>query len=199
LKKYFLILFLFMFVEYYESLPSTNDRVRELMLQTPPKLPALVVAKQQTAGRGRPGKSWWSGKGALLMSIGLDLQSVGLNRHELVNLSPVVGNVLVEILQRRFLFGTRVSVRLPNDIYADGKKIAGILIESPSPQFAVIGIGMNVNNSFADIPPELQQELSERKITSLIDLCGQETAIPPLVADVWCSLLQKLPLSDKII
>ncbi|MDR0869796.1 MAG: biotin--[acetyl-CoA-carboxylase] ligase [Planctomycetaceae bacterium] len=188
-----------MLIEYHDLLPSTNDRVKELLKQEePPKMPILVVAKRQTAGRGRTGKTWWSPDGALLMSAGFDIGAFNLKRDDLSAAALTAGEIICGVLREHFAFGNRVQIRLPNDVYIDGKKVAGVLIESPLPRYAVIGIGMNVNNRTADIPPEQQAVLEQRQITSLIDILGSTAKIPVLTADIFFRLkqhLQKNPVS----
>jgi BirA family biotin operon repressor/biotin-[acetyl-CoA-carboxylase] ligase len=165
-------------IEYYETIFSTNDRVKELLKQTrPPELPCLVVAKQQTAGRGRGNKVWWSGKGSLLMSLGLDLPSISLTRNDLPEFSFAAAQSVIKILRRRLPEKHLVTLHEPNDVYVDGKKICGILTESPKPEYAVLGIGLNINNRSADVPPEFRTELEKRQITSMIDILGDETPI----------------------
>lgn len=180
-------------IEYHESISSTNDRVKELLKQAEAvKLPCLVVTKRQTAGRGRNGKAWWSANGSLLMSLGVDLKTQGLKRDDLSRLSLSVGETVLEMLRDRFGFAERITIHPPNDVYIDGKKIAGILIESPLPRYAVIGVGINVNNRMSDIPPQWQTVLEQRQITSLIEYTGTVTDIPPLIVDFLLRLDYKV-------
>lgn len=62
-----------------------------------------------------------------------------------------------------------VSVKHPNDVCLDGRKIAGILIESPTPELVVIGVGANLNSSVSDAPEEIQA-----RFVSLADVCHAE-------------------------
>ncbi len=175
-------------IEFHCTLPSTSDRVAEL-LKKPilPALPCLVLAQRQTAGRGRDGKSWWSGSGSLLMSLGLDAQTLGMTRDNFPELSVLTAQALIETLRPRLSKKHEIALHCPNDVYVDGKKISGILLESPLPRFVIVGVGVNVNNSLQNIPMEtpreLQEELEKRQITSLIDLLGRKTSIPALVAE----------------
>ena len=176
-------------IEYYENIPSTSDRVKELLQQpVKPALPCLVVAGSQTAGRGRGNKRWWSGKGAILMSIGIELSSDFLTRDQLPTYSATVAWSIIKVLQR-YLPHHSVEFKLPNDILVDGKKICGILLESPTPQYVILGIGLNVNNRLCDIPDEFLQTLPAQPMTSMIDLLGIQT-------DIIClrdELLAELP------
>jgi len=171
-------------LEYHEEIPSTNDRVQELLRQpVKPKLPCLVIAKRQTAGRGRGNKRWWSGDGALLMSLGLELTPETLDRDQLPTLSVATGQAVIRVLTR-YLPQHTLELHLPNDVYADGKKICGILLESPTPQYAILGIGLNVNNRLRDIPPEFADDLTSRSITSMFELLGKETDIDRLLDEL---------------
>ena len=171
-------------LEYYDEIPSTNDRVQELLRQpTKPKLPCLVVAKRQTAGRGRGNKRWWSSEGAILMSLGFELSPEFLTRDQLPTFSAATAQSVTHVLTR-YLPQHKLEVHLPNDVYVDGKKICGILLESPSPLYAILGIGLNVNNRLHDVPPEFLADLADRPITSMIELLNRETDISQLMAEL---------------
>ena len=171
-------------LEYHESIPSTNDRVKELLRQkVKPLLPCLVAAKLQTAGRGRGNKRWWSGEGAILMSLGFELSPVNFSREELPTLSIKSAQSVAHILSR-YLPQHKIEVHPPNDVYVDGKKICGILLESPTPQYGILGIGLNVNNRLCGVPPEF----ADQPITSMIDLLGKETDSARLTSELLCEL-----------
>lgn len=122
-------------VRVYQETRSTQDIAKTFAPQ-----PALIVADQQTAGRGRLGRSWLSSPGSsVLMSI---TYPINANRQSHDWLSMLTGVAVAEAVQ--FLV-PRATVRLkwPNDVMVSGKKLAGILIETAS-NSAVIGIGMNV-------------------------------------------------------
>ena len=170
--------------EYYEEVASTNDRVQELLRQSEEtKLPCLVVAKRQTAGRGRGNKRWWSGEGAILMSLGFELSPKFLTRDQLPTFSATIARWVVNVLNRH-LPEHKLEVRLPNDVLVEGKKICGILLESPTPQYGILGIGLNVNNRLCDMPSELLAEVHNRPITSMIELLGKETDITRLIDEL---------------
>ena len=174
--------------EYHEEIPSTNDRMKEMLMQPDkPRLPCLVVANRQTAGRGRGDKRWWSGEGALLMSLGVELSSGWLTRDQLPILSVAVAQSVINVLHR-YLPQHHIELRLPNDVYVEGKKIGGILLESPAPQYGIVGIGLNVNNRLGDIPPDFLDDLAKRSITSMIELLGRETGIPRLTEELLTEL-----------
>jgi BirA family biotin operon repressor/biotin-[acetyl-CoA-carboxylase] ligase len=158
-------------VEIHDTLASTNDRARELAADAHVDLPVLVVARQQTAGRGRGQHSWWSADGALTFSILFDTASIGGHAKSLPQLSlttavaicDALGNVVSKdnhpTVDVSPTASERVGIKWPNDIILDGGKVCGILIESPggaSPakDRLIIGIGINVNNSWRSAPRE---------------------------------------------
>ena len=116
----------------------------------------MVFAEEQTAGRGRMGRPWLSPpRSGLLFSVVL--------RPELEvqqsNLLTVVSAVAVaEALQERLALHARI--RWPNDITIRDRKVAGILVEGRSlatGSVFVLGIGVNVNASLDEFPPELRE------------------------------------------
>jgi BirA family biotin operon repressor/biotin-[acetyl-CoA-carboxylase] ligase len=142
--------------------------------------PVLLVAERQTAGRGRLGRSWASGDGdALTFSLGLPLAPADWS-----GLSLAVGVSLAESLH------PDVQLKWPNDLWLEGRKLGGILIETAStagdaavPRHAVIGVGLNVAPRPADglgIPPAWLQE----RLPGLEPGEALGRVVPPLVAAV---------------
>lgn len=153
--------------EYRRSLTSTNDRAAQRAAEETADLPLLVVADEQTAGRGRGGNRWWTGPGALAFSLLVDAQTVAAseNRSPLVALAAAVG--VVDAVAP-LLPGHDVGLHWPNDIYAAGGKLAGILVEVLSNRRHIIGIGVNTNNTAAHAPPELHAS-----VATMRDLAGR--------------------------
>jgi BirA family biotin operon repressor/biotin-[acetyl-CoA-carboxylase] ligase len=113
---------------------STNERAKELAAAGAPH-GTLVTADEQTAGRGRQGRAWTAPPGsAVLMSLVLrDLDE----SHELLPLAAAVA--VCEAVP------VEAAVKWPNDVWVDGRKLAGILIEGrPQEGWAVLGVGLNV-------------------------------------------------------
>jgi BirA family biotin operon repressor/biotin-[acetyl-CoA-carboxylase] ligase len=179
-------------VERFDSLPSTNDYLKQLLTgketsqKELPRLPCIVSAETQTAGRGRGNNIWWSGSGSLAVSLGWNLQDKGINREQLPLLAPAVADAVIQAVKNTVEFNWQniLTIKLPNDIYAEGKKLGGILIESPGPLYAVIGIGLNVNNSVKNIPFEFQETFTNREITSLVNITERETDLNELTAEI---------------
>lgn len=122
---------------------STNARARELAERGAPH-GTLVTAAEQTAGRGRQGRTWSAPPGrALLCSVVI---------RDPPRLLPVAAGVAVaEIV------GSGARIKWPNDVLVEGLKVAGILAEGrPQEGWSVIGIGLNVAVRVDDFPPELR-------------------------------------------
>jgi BirA family biotin operon repressor/biotin-[acetyl-CoA-carboxylase] ligase len=121
---------------------STNARARELAARGAPH-GTLVTATQQSAGRGRQGRTWVAPPGrALLCSLLV---------REPPRLLPLAAGVAVaEVV------GCHAQLKWPNDVLVRGRKVAGVLVEGrPQERWAVVGIGLNVAVPEDDFPPEL--------------------------------------------
>ncbi len=122
---------------------STNDRARALAVAGAPH-GTLVTAGEQTAGRGRQGRTWSAPAGsALLMSLVL---------RDPPPLLPLAAGVAVAEVA-----GPDAEIKWPNDVLLDGLKVAGILVEGrPLEGWSVLGVGMNVAVAVADLAVELR-------------------------------------------
>ena len=122
-----------------EVLPTIDSTNSELMrrARAGQREPTLLVALEQSAGRGRRGKSWQSRPGAsLTFSLGLPYRPADWS-----GLSLAVGVSLAESLH------PEVRLKWPNDLWLQGRKLGGILVEvavSGDRRHAVIGVGLNV-------------------------------------------------------
>ena len=131
---------------------STNDRARELVEAGAPG-GTVVTAREQTAGRGRQGRVWTAPEGkALLYSAVLRPLD---ERHLLLPLSvPLAVCAAAEELRP----DVECQVKWPNDIWLEGRKLSGILIEAkPQEGWAVIGIGLNLSIEPHEFPGDLRQ------------------------------------------
>jgi BirA family biotin operon repressor/biotin-[acetyl-CoA-carboxylase] ligase len=142
--------------------------------------PVLLVAERQTAGRGRLGRAWHSAAGdSLTFSLGLPLAPADWS-----GLSLAVGVSLAESLH------PAVRLKWPNDLWVDGRKLAGILIETASfgdgaagRRQAVIGVGINIAPREADglsTPPAAVRELLPDADAAAV----LQRLVPALVRDV---------------
>ncbi|MDR1959538.1 MAG: biotin--[acetyl-CoA-carboxylase] ligase [Planctomycetaceae bacterium] len=155
--------------EHHQVIDSTSNRAKEILRQNPiPALPMLIDADSQTAARGRDNHSWWSGSGGIFLTLILDAVPHHLERSHVPQLSLGIGLAVLKTLRRHSPEQT-FHIKWPNDVYLNNRKIAGILIESPSPQHFVIGVGINTNNTVCDAPAEIRE-----KITTLRDVLHRE-------------------------
>ncbi|USX26253.1 biotin--[acetyl-CoA-carboxylase] ligase [Oxalobacteraceae bacterium OTU3CINTB1] len=118
--------------------------------------PLLRIAENQTAGRGRAGRSWLSAPGAALM-FSLAWRFKG-PLHRMTGLPMAVGVALAETIAS---LDVPVQIKWPNDLLRDGKKLAGILVETQTSRkdgdgavWAVIGVGINLL-----MPDELEEQI----------------------------------------
>jgi BirA family biotin operon repressor/biotin-[acetyl-CoA-carboxylase] ligase len=126
-----------------EECDSTNLQLQILAKGGAPA-GTLLLAQRQTAGRGRRGRSWYQGPQSLAFSL---LWRLPADRPA-SGLSLAVGLAVAEALP------VSAQLKWPNDVLLDGRKIAGILIESAGPQCFVIGIGVNLGD-LGDLPAEI--------------------------------------------
>lgn len=178
-------------IEYHQELASTNDLALELARQDAGPLPLLVLAARQTAGRGRGSHRWWSAAGALTFSLLVDIdpQRLAPACRPLLSLTTALAiGEAVELL----VPGADVGLKWPNDVLLQSRKVSGVLLESPSRPTGrmVVGIGLNVNNSFAAAPPELQQQTLALKDATQRDF--DLTDVLLLVLQRWADLFERL-------
>ncbi len=136
---------------HYSQTDSTNSRARELAAAGAPH-GTVVTAAEQTAGRGRQGRTWTApaGKALLYSAVVRPLDE----RHLMLPLAvPLAVCATAEELRP----GIECGVKWPNDIQISGRKLAGILVEArPQDGWAVIGIGLNLSISPEEFPPDLR-------------------------------------------
>lgn len=156
--------------EWHAELDSTNSYAIALATQRETVVPRLIGTSHQLAGRGRGGNAWWSSDGALTFSLLIDPLQVGLPFLRWPQVALMTGLAVADTLEQ-FLPPASIQLKWPNDVYASGRKICGILTEVPPGRTdrLVVGIGLNVGNSLVGAPPELQSTA-----TSLRDLIGPD-------------------------
>lgn len=151
-----------------EEAESTQDLARDMAERGEPDGVA-VMALHQTGGRGRYGRSWISPPGKNV-ALSLILRPA-LTPSEGVLLGLLSSIAAAAAIEDRGVPG--VELRWPNDVMAQGRKIAGILLEArihgPVLEYVIIGIGINVNTVSSDFPAELRPT-----VTSLLMCTGTE-------------------------
>jgi BirA family biotin operon repressor/biotin-[acetyl-CoA-carboxylase] ligase len=138
-----------------EQTGSTNDAVLQIMERDSTE-GLVLFAEHQTAGRGQRGNRWESaaGKGlwfSILLRPMIDVTSSP-------QLTIWATQAISEVVQTEFMI--KPTIKLPNDVQIDGRKVAGVLVEmraqEGAPHVAIVGIGINVNHGLQDFPEELQ-------------------------------------------
>lgn len=150
-------------VEWSLEVDSTNNRAKLWHSENSDLAPTLFVADKQTAGRGRSGNQWWSPTGCLMMTLAIPVTELPSNPALHPQLALVTGVALAAATDA--IIGTpnisQAQLKWPNDAYLDGRKLAGILIEtlqshSQTTGFA-IGIGINADLNWHEAPQQLRE------------------------------------------
>ncbi|MET0973500.1 MAG: biotin--[acetyl-CoA-carboxylase] ligase [Thermoleophilaceae bacterium] len=157
---------------------STNERAKELAAAGAPH-GTLVTADEQSAGRGRQGRTWTApARSAVLMSL--------VTRQLAPTLPLAAAVAICEALP------VRCEIKWPNDIWLERRKLAGILVEGrPQEGWAVLGIGLNVTTE--SFPPELAE------IATSLRLVGVEATTESVLADLLDSLDEWLAAPDEAV
>jgi len=147
-----------------ESVDSTNNYAMGLVHEGLASDGLICLARHQWAGKGQRGKIWQSEPGQnLIMSLIIEPQTLDLSQQFL--LSASVALAILDLVLT--ISGNKWTVKWPNDIFWNDRKAAGILIESvihgKNWPFAVIGIGMNLNQE--SFPAAIPNAISLKQIT----------------------------------
>lgn len=132
-----------------ESIDSTNERARELAIEGAAS-GTVVTAAEQTAGRGRGDRRWSAPAGEAL------LYSAILRPLELSHLLLPLAVPVAVCEAAESLAPVVCEIKWPNDIWLERRKLGGILIEARPPEWAVIGVGVNVAIAEEDFPADLR-------------------------------------------
>jgi BirA family biotin operon repressor/biotin-[acetyl-CoA-carboxylase] ligase len=144
---------------------STNTVARELAAAGAPH-GTVVTAAEQTAGRGRQGRTWIAPPGSALLYSAV-LRPIE-PRHSVLPLAVALAVCeAAEVLRP----GVECTVKWPNDVHLEGRKLAGILIEArPQDGWAVLGVGLNLTIGEDQFPEELRNRA--------ISLFGSACTVP---------------------
>ncbi len=184
-------------VEVYAQTTSTQDAARRLIGSDARACDgAVVVADEQTAGRGRLGRQWVAPRGTAVTFSRVCLINESDLSIDRLTLASVVG--AAQAIEPH-LHAKRVQIKWPNDLLIDGRKIAGILVETFTPTgssptvAAVIGVGINVSLPEQHLPPE--HEHLRESITS-VHAAGQPADRLLVLADTLRQLDEALTQPD---
>jgi BirA family biotin operon repressor/biotin-[acetyl-CoA-carboxylase] ligase len=173
-------------VEHHPTLGSTNDYCRQYASESAKDEVLLVIADEQTAGRGRGANRWWTGTGSLAFSVLFDPALRGIERRYFGMIALAAGVATVDAVATR-LSHCELGLHWPNDVFAGGRKLAGILVEGLPDGRHILGLGLNVNNALSDAPDELAAIA-----TSLVTLTGETQDRTEVLYDLLIALAQRL-------
>ncbi len=178
-------------IHWFDTIDSTNSRAKAMGLQGAPHGTALL-AKAQTAGRGRLGRSFHSPDGSgIYLSF---LLRPCCHATQLMHLTCAVGVYVCNAIES--VTGLRPGIKWTNDLVVGKKKLGGILTElsldnAGNADFAVVGIGINCTQKTGDFPEDIRHIA-----TSLAEITGKEISVPQLAAAILCSLQA---MSDQLL
>lgn len=143
-------------IELFASIPSTNDY---LLQQASLPSQRVVIAEEQTAGRGRQGRRWLSSAGNITLSLSWRFQRA---QAAMSGLTLAVAIAVIRAIEAQDeQCKDKIKVKWPNDVLFDGAKLAGILVElrgeAMGPVDVVMGVGVNIS-----LPSEWQQRIEQR-------------------------------------
>ena len=172
----------------FETLPTTQDVARRLA-EAGAVHGTLVIAEEQSAGRGRLGRGYWCPRGGIWGTV---ILRPALIPAEVQLISLAAGVAIAEGIEAAT--GIRTTLKWPNDLQVEGRKLAGVLTEVEAEEslvhFVLVGFGINANIPAAAFPPDLCDGA-----TSLQAATGRPIARAALVQrvlerlEIWCERL----------
>ena len=162
-------------IEVYKTVTSTNDLAKQYALDLKPE-GTVIVAREQTAGRGRKGRSFYSP-----MSTGVYISVLlrpELTAEKTLYITTAAAVAVAKAIEK--ISGKEAKIKWVNDIFVDGKKVCGILTEGATDfetgkmQYAVLGIGVNIKKPENDFPSEIQNiagsvfDTTDKEVSSII-------------------------------
>jgi len=174
-------------VKYFDSIGSTNNEALAWATKDPKDL-SLVIADEQTAGRGRLDRKWFTPRGTAL-AFSLILRPTAEEKSYLTRMVGLAALAVADALRTR---GLVAQVKWPNDVLLNGHKVAGILVESvwtgEEVDCLVIGIGVNILKSA--VPPA---ELLQFPATSLEESLGPAVEREEILRDILAGIIALRP------
>lgn len=167
-------------IYYFKNVDSTNIVARKLASNREIETDegTVVIAGKQTMGKGRLGRKWISPQGGLWFSILL---------HPVIDLLyfPLLTLMTALVVTRviRSLYHINAKIKWPNDILINNKKVCGILSEtsilSNRIEYAIVGIGLNVNNNINDFPENISED-----VVSLKKILDEDISLKKLMRNI---------------
>ncbi len=188
IKEYLKTDFIKRSIYYFNSIDSTNKKAKEIAQDE--QEGTVIIAEEQTAGKGRMGRSWVSPKGkGIWMSLILKPTMEPMKVPKLTLIGAAAVHKALENMK------IKAQIKWPNDVLIDGKKICGILTEMSGElnmvNYVIMGIGINVNLDEKDIPDQLKDKATSLKIST-----GKEINRKELTANIL-NEFEKLYISFK--
>ncbi|MBN1593028.1 MAG: biotin--[acetyl-CoA-carboxylase] ligase [Candidatus Coatesbacteria bacterium] len=179
-------------LKWYDEVTSTNEVAKELMGDEVEE-GTVVIAKQQTAGRGRYANEWFSPEGGLYFTVALRPR---ITVRHIPLLAIAVALAIADSIELSMLSTTQI--KWPNDIYVSGKKVGGVLIDTSISgekiNYALAGIGVNVSRGGEEVSP-----LVRKRAIWLSDLVGcapQPTELLTAILGSFTTWYQRLQVMD---
>lgn len=153
---------------FFKEIDSTNNYAKKLANDEKPE-GTVIVAEEQSQGRGRLNRNWLSSKGKAILTSIILRPSISPEFAAQITLVMAVG--IIRALKRKL--NIEAKIKWPNDIIINDLKVCGILTEMSAEiervDYIIVGIGLNVNNTVAEFPEEIK-----KNATSLRICLGQE-------------------------
>ncbi len=172
-------------LRYFQTIGSTNDEALAWAAQGASDL-SLVAADEQTAGRGRSGRKWFTPRGAAL-ALSLILRPTSAERSYPARTTGLGALALTDALGKH---GLAAQIKWPNDVLVNGRKAAGILVEAvwTGESLEALVLGMGVNVSAASVPPADQVSFPATSVESEL---GRPLERVELIGDILARLIDR--------
>ena len=155
-----------------DAIDSTNDFLKQLFKESAVEDYTIVMANEQTKGKGQMGAKWISEPGKNL-TMSVLVKDVHLKNQNIYDFNIAAALSVIKVL--KYIQIPNIAIKWPNDIMSDSKKVAGILIENilkPDGSFtAIVGIGLNLNQTnFENLPQATSLKCITRKTFETEDI-----------------------------
>ena len=182
-------------IQFFNTITSTNDVLKQLASQGAPE-GTVLVADCQTGGRGRLGRSFLSPSGVgIYLSV---LLRPSCSPSALMHLTCASASATCDAVERAA--GFRPGIKWTNDIVYQSRKLSGTLTElsihpDGSTAYAVIGTGINCNQSMEDFPPEIREIAASIKMISGREI--DRSLVAARLIDAWYDMSRELLTNQK--
>lgn len=173
-------------LHWFTRLNSTSDHAATLRRRGQLYAPSAVLTGHQLAGRGRGNHAWWSGNGSLTVTF-----AFAALEHLPAHHVPLIAGVAIRNAIAPFVPNHCLSLKWPNDVLCDGRKLAGILCERVE-RVDLIGIGLNVNVAANTLPVPLRSS-----VISVQLLAGGAVDMTDVLLAISANLYEKMVHRDE--